>query len=112
MRYTLLYHYDPIEAGPGEDEVPQWLAFDEQVRQAGAFVYEAGFHPAEQARTVSVRDEQVATDPGAVVGASGEVLAGFYVVDVPDEQAAREWAERIPTAAYGKVEVRPVVEFG
>ena len=37
-------------------------------------------------------------------------LAG-YVVDVADADEAVEWAKRIPTATYGKVEVRPIVEF-
>jgi hypothetical protein len=33
------------------------------------------------------------------------------VLDVEDSDAAVEWARRLPTASYGKVEVRPVVEF-
>ena len=42
---------------------------------------------------------------------SGDVVAGLYVVDVADADEAAEWAKRIPTATYGKVEVRPIVEF-
>jgi len=42
---------------------------------------------------------------------SGEIVAGLYVIDVADVNEALEWAKRIPMATYGKVEVRPVVEF-
>lgn len=39
-----------------------------------------------------------------------EVLGGFYVIDVPDEQTARALAEKAP-APYGYVEFRPVWVF-
>lgn len=37
-----------------------------------------------------------------------EHLLGFYLVDVPDLDAALEWAGRIPSICYATVEVRPV----
>ena len=37
-----------------------------------------------------------------------EQLGGFYIIDVPDLQAAVAWAERCPTATHGTVEVRPL----
>ena len=109
MKFALLYSYDPAQAGPAEGEVQGWLDLDAEIRGSGAFVYEAGFQPAETARTVSVRDGQARTEDGGAK--SGDVVAGLYVVDVADADEAVEWARRIPTAAYGKVEVRPVVEF-
>lgn len=39
---------------------------------------------------------------------SGISLGGYFVVDVPDLDAALEWAARAPCAASGGVEVRPV----
>lgn len=110
MKFVLLYYYDPTKAGPTEAEVSQWIAFDQETKDANVFVYEAGFHPATTAQTISVRDDQVATEQGAVTS-SGDVLAGFYIVDTTDAQAALDWAQRIPTAKYGKVEVRPIVDF-
>jgi len=35
-------------------------------------------------------------------------LAGYYLIDVPDLDAALKWAARCPTAAHGHVEVRPI----
>lgn len=40
-----------------------------------------------------------------------EVLGGFYLLDVPDLDAALEVAQQIPGAWHGKIEVRPVMEF-
>ncbi len=51
------------------------------------------------------------TEGGGVAKPGDDVVAGLYVVDVADTDEAVEWAKRIPTATYGKVEVRPIVEF-
>lgn len=37
-----------------------------------------------------------------------EELGGFYIVDVPDLDAAIEWARMIPIPGEGAVEIRPV----
>ena len=39
-----------------------------------------------------------------------EHLGGFYLIDVPDLDAALDWAARMPIMRYGTVEVRPVRE--
>jgi hypothetical protein len=40
-----------------------------------------------------------------------EVLGGFYLLDVADLDEALKWAQQIPGAWSGKVEVRPCVVF-
>jgi hypothetical protein len=40
-----------------------------------------------------------------------EVLGGFYILEAADLDEALKWAQQIPGAWHGKVEVRPVVEF-
>jgi hypothetical protein len=37
-----------------------------------------------------------------------EQLGGFYILDVPDLDAALSWAARCPGASHGSIEVRPV----
>ncbi|MEU5846557.1 YciI family protein [Saccharopolyspora shandongensis] len=110
MKFALLYQYDPTKTGPTDGEIDDWLALDKQIRDAGIFVYEAGFHPAEAARTVTVRDDAAATTDG-IEHRTGEYLAGLYVIEVADLDAATKWAEQIPTGRYGSVEVRQVVEY-
>ena len=40
-----------------------------------------------------------------------EHLGGFYLVDVPDLDAAIEIAQRIPDVRRGSVEIRPVAVY-
>jgi hypothetical protein len=39
---------------------------------------------------------------------TAEALAGVFLLDVPDLDAAIGWAEKCPGAHWGVVEVRPV----
>jgi hypothetical protein len=110
MKFALLYSYDPMQTGPTEQEFPDWLAFDKEVKDAGIFVYEAGFHDATTAKTVSVRDDKATTE-NAPIASAGNVIAGLYVIEVASVEDAIAWAQKIPTATYGKVEVRQIVEF-
>jgi hypothetical protein len=42
-----------------------------------------------------------------------EVLTGFYQVECSDLDEAVGWAARIPASwSGGKVEVRPIIDFG
>jgi hypothetical protein len=111
MKFALIYSYDPTETSPTHGEVSDWLDFEKAVKEAGAHVYEAGLQSSRRARTISRRGDQLATADGPVRGADGDVVAGFWVVDVDDVDAAADWAQRLPTASYGKVEIRPVTEF-
>ena len=38
-----------------------------------------------------------------------EQLAGYYIIDVPDADAALSWAAKCPGASMGTMEVRPIV---
>ena len=40
-----------------------------------------------------------------------EHLAGFYLIECESMERAVEWAARVPDAAHGEVEVRPVLDM-
>jgi hypothetical protein len=40
-----------------------------------------------------------------------EHLGGYYVIDVPDLDAALTYAALIPSAHFGAIEVRPVMDY-
>ena len=40
------------------------------------------------------------------VAETRETLGGYFVIDVPDLDAALAWAEKCPAAEFGKVEIR------
>jgi len=47
----------------------------------------------------------------AELAGSKEHLAGFYLIDCADAERAAQIAERIPEAAFGLVEVWPVMTY-
>jgi hypothetical protein len=111
MKFALIYQYDPTSTGPSDQEVQDWLTLDHEVRAAGIFVHEAGFHHVDAAQSVQVRDGVVSRIDGVAQQPGQEIVAGFYLVDCEDVDTAVAWAERIPTARYGTVQVRPVVDY-
>ena len=40
-----------------------------------------------------------------------EHLGGYYVIDVPDLDAALSYAALIPSAHFGTIEIRPVMDY-
>jgi hypothetical protein len=67
-------------------------------------------HPVETATTIRFNGGQALTTDGPFADTK-EILAGFYLVDASDLDAAVRIAQRIPAARQGgSVEVRPVVE--
>ncbi len=44
-------------------------------------------------------------------GETGEFVGGYLILDLPDLDAALDWAARCPGAKYGRVEVRPLAYF-
>jgi hypothetical protein len=74
----------------------------------GQLVHGAGLADKSLSTTVRVTpdDEVEATD--GPFAESKEHLAGYYVVDVPDQAAAVAVAAEIPDAKYVAVEVRPL----
>ncbi|NNC78668.1 MAG: YciI family protein [Acidimicrobiales bacterium] len=114
MQYALLLYSSP-DAGPQSEEdmmaeMPQWFAYTEEITQAGAMKGGEALQMPDTATTVRVRDGQSVTTDGPFAETK-EILGGFYLIDVPDLDAALEWAAKIPSAPYGSVEVRPVMEL-
>jgi hypothetical protein len=67
--------------------------------------------PASTATTVQVQDGRTLTTDGPFAETK-EALAGYYLLEADDLDAAIELASRIPAARMGgAVEVRPLVEL-
>jgi len=81
--------------------------FNEKLRAQGSWVFAGGLHPATTATVVRVQDGEVLTTDGPFAETK-EQLGGYYIVDVPDLDAAISWAMRCPAASHGAVEVRPI----
>ena len=67
-------------------------------------------HEAKTATSVRVRDGKVLVTDGPFAETKEE-FGGFYLIDAADLDEAIKWAAKIPGAARGTIEVRPVVDF-
>jgi hypothetical protein len=108
----LLYAADVDQAGQAERwaELPRWFEVTDSLRDAGQLISNGPLQPVETATTVRVRDGQTELTDGPFA-TTKEVLVGYYLLDCDDLDAALKAAERLPAAAYGSIEVRPVMEM-
>jgi hypothetical protein len=87
--------------------VAAYAAYTEALKNAGVYVGSNRLRPSSTATTVrSVNGKtQVLDGPFAD---SKEQLAGYFLIDAPDLDAAMTWAGRCPTVNHGTVEVRAI----
>lgn len=117
-RYAALIYDIPSGTDPSPEEwarvLEEYNAFGDAAAAAGVLVAGEALEGASTATTVQVSG---GTKDGDVIMTDGpfaetkEVLGGFYLLDCANLDEALAWARRIPGAWYGKVEVRPCVDF-
>ena len=98
-----------VEAAPA-DMKAQLEAFQEFVKEIadrGISIADAPLQPSATATTVRVRDGERLTTDGPFAETK-EQLVGFFLLECSDLDEAIDIASRIPSAAVGSVEVRPV----
>jgi hypothetical protein len=114
MRYLLLIYGDEStwKEASDEERAETHAAYGTvmaQMEENGVMLGGAELRGSDTATTVRVRggERQLTDGPFAE---TKEVLGGYFLVECEDVDEAIEWAARIPTAAYGSIEVRPLVE--
>jgi hypothetical protein len=111
MQYALLIYRRPDDYD-GLDDAQQAAVSGEYyaLRTDPRVVGGAALHPAENATTLRITDEQTMLTDGPFADTK-EVFGGWYLVEADDLDGALEIAARIPALRLGgAVEVRPVVE--
>ena len=115
MQYMLLIYADPaVEPKYGTPEfgtmMAGYAALTDRLKADGAMRSGDGLQGADTATSVRLRAGRVETMDGPYA-TTKEHLGGYYVIDVPDLDAALKYAAMIPSAAWGTVEVRPVMIY-
>lgn len=82
-------------------------AFNTQIEQSGALVFAGGLTPPETATVVRNHEGGEAVLVDGPFAETKEVLGGFWVVEVPDLDAALELAKQASAACRNPIEVRP-----
>jgi hypothetical protein len=112
MQYLLVLYSN--EAGwsnmtPAQQEqgVAAYRAYTEALSKAGVLAGSNRLRPVATATTVRVANNKTQVLNGPYADTK-EQLGGYYLIDVPDLDAAISWGARCPTASHGVVEVRPI----
>ena len=112
MQYMLLIYSNEAAAAEamksnGEQMMAAYGAYAEAMKKAGVIRGGDRLRPTATATTVRVAGGKTNVVNGPYADTK-EQLAGYYMIDVPDLDAALTWAARCPGASHGVVEVRPL----
>jgi hypothetical protein len=115
MKYMLLMYNDPaVEPAYGTPEFEAMMggffAANEKMLADGVLLGGEGLQGVETATSLRIKSGKVETMDGPFAE-TREHLGGYYVIDVEDLDAALKYAAIIPSAAFGTVEIRPLMDY-
>jgi hypothetical protein len=87
-----------------------YMDFTSAVKEAGAYQGGEALQPTTTATTVRVQGGQILTTDGPFAETK-EQLGGYYLLDCKNLDEAIQWAAKIPSASWGAIEIRPVMDF-
>jgi hypothetical protein len=112
-QYLLSVYMIDGQEPPSEDEMTKMYAdvdaVNDEIKQAGAWVFAGGLHPATTATVVREDAGEVLLTDGPFVETK-EVLGGIFMIEARDLDHALELAKMTPIVEGG-VEVRPLIGF-
>jgi hypothetical protein len=113
MQYMLLIYADPAtEPVYGTPEfgamMGGYAALNERLKADGAWVGGDALQGVQTATSLRLRGGKAETMDGPFAETK-ERLGGYYLIEVPDLDAAMRYAAMVPAATYGTVEIRPLV---
>ena len=114
MTQYLLSTYAVEGEVPGAPSTPEEMqafmqrvaALEAEMEASGTFVFGGALHGPDAATVVRVRDGDPVMTDGPFVEAK-EHIAGFYVINADDLDAALAWAGKVVDATNHPIEVRP-----
>ena len=109
-KYLLSVHSGPEAYARSLEEMQPMFdavgAFNERARAAGIWVFAGGLQPGDLATVVDNTGETRVVTDGPYLETK-EWLGGFWIFELPDLDAALQWAADGSRACGGPVEVRP-----
>jgi len=115
MQYLLLIYQNEAEAANmGEASLKtmhaDYMAFTQSIVQSGHLKAGDALQRSSTSTTVRVRNGKTLTTDGPFAE-TREQLAGYYLIEAKDLDQAITISERIPSAKWGSIEVRPIRVF-
>ena len=93
---------------PGEIEtfMKRVVALEDEMEASGTFVFGGALHGPDAATVVRIGEGDLTMTDGPFVEAK-EHIAGFYIINADDLDAALAWARKVVDAIGHPIEVRP-----
>ena len=118
MKYMVLIYSSPrlrqawtgLSEKQRADGLAAYGALSEELISSGELIATEALADPSMGRAVEVREGRTIASDGPFAEAK-EYLAGFYLVDCATGERAFEIAGRVPEAAFGLVEVRPIMDL-
>lgn len=112
MQYLLMIYGNEagMQSAPKEAVTQMsaaYAAYSEAMGKAGVVLGGNRLRPTAEATTVRVKGGKTEVLDGPYADTK-EQLGGYYLIDVPDLDAALSWAARCPSASNGTIEVRAI----
>jgi hypothetical protein len=119
VKYLILIYSNPasreIWQGFSDDQRAEgfryYAALTEELAASGELIVSEALADPSLAKRVLVQQGRTVTSDGPFAEAK-ELLAGFFLLDCESPERAVEVAARVPEAAFGLVEVRPILQLG
>ncbi|MBE8145899.1 YciI family protein [Brevibacterium casei] len=113
MKYMLIMRtvdqaaVDAFEKADFNEIIAAMGAYNEQMVNAGVLADGAGLTDASEGAVVDFgEDDPVVTD--GPYGEPRELFNGFWILEVPSQEEAIEWAKRAPLGVGSQIEIRRV----
>jgi hypothetical protein len=115
MKYMLLiYDDEKVWAAMSETERGrihgEYMTFTQAIQKSGNMLSGAPLERTAAATSVRVKDGKTMTTHGPFAE-TREQLGGYYLIEAKDLDEATALAARIPSARFGTIEVRPVMNI-
>jgi hypothetical protein len=118
VRYVILIYSNPLSrevweqlsGGERAEGLRAYAALNDDLAATGEMIVAEALTDPSTATRVTVREGRTITSDGPFAEAK-ELLAGFYLIECETIDRAIEHAARVPEAAFGLVEVRPVLSL-
>lgn len=94
---------------PDAEAVERMTKYNEELARAGALIALDGLHPPGTGARIAFNNGRPKVTVGSVP-TEGNVLGGYWMIQVKSREEAIEWARRVPADDGDVVEVRQVFE--
>jgi hypothetical protein len=111
---ALIYQNEAAQKGFSREEwgkvYVEYQAVTKELGEKGQLKAGYGLQPVAAAKTIRLRGGKVETSNGPCFDTT-DSLSGVNLIEAPDLAAALEIAAKFPSARWGSVEVRPLMDY-